>query len=272
MATPTHLDLPTIVDALGEYACHFDVDLLQSCGSTNSELMERAEAGAPSGSVIVTREQTAGRGRRGRTWISAPGDSLAFSLLWRLPPPAQPAGLSLAAGLAVVNALTRLAASAKTGGASPRLKWPNDILLDGRKLGGILVELLPGKSPAAVIGCGLNLSLPAGMPDDLRAQSGALSETMAANQAPDPNTVLGSALVQMLHVLRRFGESGFGALQTEWMDCDAFRDHPVRVISEFSQPLDGVCRGVNCDGALRLEVDGLVQEILSGEVSLRLAS
>lgn len=277
MTPSTELDLPAIVHALGEHACHFDVDLLDQCESTNSELLTRAEAGAASGSVVVTRHQTAGRGRRGRAWITAPGDSLAFSLLWRLPPTVQPAGLSLAAGLAVVNALRRLLA-ANTGqipleACTPLLKWPNDIWFDGRKLGGILVELLPGKSHAAVIGCGLNLALPTSMPSELRARSAALDEAAGSSGITlNANDVLASVLIEMRRVLQRFARDGFAELQAEWMRCDAFRDQTVCVISEFAPPIDGVCRGVSRDGALRLEVNGAVQEVLSGEVSLRLAS
>ena len=176
------LNLVALVAALGQRACHFDIDLLEQCDSTNSVLLARAETGAASGSVVVARAQNAGRGRRGRAWISAVGDSLTFSLLWRLPHGVQPAGLSLAAGLAVARALEKV--SSVGAGDTPsfmpaQLKWPNDILLDGRKLGGILVELLPGAthgSNVAVIGCGINLRLPAAMPDELRAQSAAVSD------------------------------------------------------------------------------------------------
>ena len=151
-----------------------------------------------------------------------------------------------------------------------QLKWPNDIIVDGRKLGGILVELLPGATPgsnAAVIGCGINLRLPSTMPADLRAQSAALNLGATVN----PNTVLAAMLGALLNVLEQFTRGGFAALQTDWMQRDAFANQPVRVLSEFAPPINGICRGVNADGALRLEVDGAIQVLLSGEVSLRLA-
>jgi biotin-[acetyl-CoA-carboxylase] ligase BirA-like protein len=132
-------------------ARRFDIDVLDSCDSTNAVLLARAEAGAPSGTVVIANEQTAGRGRRGRSWFASRGDSLTFSLLWRFAPGTAPAGLSLAVGLAVAQALE------KVGAGGTALKWPNDILKDGRKLGGILVELLPGAPHAAVIGIGINL-------------------------------------------------------------------------------------------------------------------
>ena len=299
MSLTTDLDIAAIVHALGANACHFDVDLIDLCESTNSLLLARAETGVASGSVIVAQHQTAGRGRRGRAWISAPGDSLTFSLLWRLPPHVQVSGLSLAAGLAVVRAMDELLSvgadetSAKPettmlqGGRAKdalcavacddtpslmptQLKWPNDIIVDGRKLGGILVELIPGATPGsnvAVIGCGINLRLPSTMPADLHVQSAALNLGATVN----PNTVLAAILVALLNVLEQFTRGGFAALQTDWMQRDAFANQPVRVLSEFAPPINGICRGVNADGALRLEVDGSIQVLLSGEVSLRLA-
>ena len=125
---------------LGAAAGRFDVDSLAECASTNTELLARAERGAPSGSVLVADRQTAGRGSRGRTWQSSPGASLTFSLLWRFTDGVHGlAGLSLAVGVAVIRAL------AACGAHGVMLKWPNDILLDEAKLGGILVELQGGE-------------------------------------------------------------------------------------------------------------------------------
>ncbi len=160
-----------------------------TCDSTNAVLLARAEAGAPSGTVVIAAEQTAGRGRRGRNWFASPGDSLTFSLLWRFAPGTAPAGLSLAVGVAVVRAL------AKVGAGEAALKWPNDILQDGRKLGGILVELLPGAPHAAVIGIGINLHLPPGMPGDVRAASAALC---AAGESTDENDLYAALLLARL--------------------------------------------------------------------------
>jgi BirA family biotin operon repressor/biotin-[acetyl-CoA-carboxylase] ligase len=278
------LEIAAIADALGDQSCQFDVDLLEQCESTNSLLLARAEAGATSGSVIVARHQTAGRGRRGRAWISEPGQSLTFSLLWRLPPDVAPTGLSLATGLAVIRAINRVlsvgsSAQASVPGAdaglpiTPRLKWPNDILLEGRKLGGILVELLPGTTHAAVIGCGLNLSLPEAMPMDLRKASASLSEAeLRQGVALNPNVLLAAILVELLQIFDQFARDGFASLQDVWMINDAYSNQGVRVFSEFAPPVDGICRGVFPDGSLRLEVDGEIRALISGEVSLRLAT
>lgn len=250
-------DLAAIARFLGPQARRFDVDLLPVCDSTNAVLLARAEAGAPSGSVVVAATQTAGRGRRGRAWFSAPGDSLTFSLLWRFAPGTAPAGLSLAVGLALTRAL------AKLGAGEAALKWPNDLLKDGRKLGGILVELVSGVPHAAVIGIGLNLRLPAAMPEELRRRSAAL------DAAVDPDRLLAAILAELLAVLEIFAAQGFAALRGEWRAHHAFENQPVRLLSDFAPPRAGICRGIDDDGALLLEVDGRIERILSGELSLR---
>lgn len=254
------LNLAALVRALGAPARRFDADLLAECDSTNAVLLARAEAGAPGGSVVIAERQTAGRGRRGRAWISAPGDSLTFSLLWRFAPGTAPAGLSLAAGLAVARGIEKLGA----GGTVPRLKWPNDLLVDGRKLGGILVELVPGAPHAAVIGVGLNLRLPTALPAELR-------ESCAALGPGDPHVLLAAILIELLAVLEIFGQAGFAPLRADWRARHAHEDAPVRLLSDFAPPRDGICRGVDADGALLLEADGRVERVLSGEVSLRAA-
>ncbi len=254
------LDLAVIVRALGAESCRFDVDLLDACPSTNAELLGRAEAGAGAGTVIVARRQTAGRGRQGRPWFSAPGASLTFSLLWRFAPGAAPVGLSLAAGLAVAQAIEKVAVDR----AAPiRLKWPNDLLMGGKKLGGILIELAPGAPHAAVIGVGLNLRLPADLPAGLKAQSAAL------DGAIDPNVLLAAILTELREALEVFAAGGFAPLRAAWLARHAFQDAPVHLLSEFAPPREGICRGVDTDGALLFEAAGRIERILSGEISLR---
>ena len=250
------LSVPAIAAALGGTACRFDIDLLAECGSTNAELLVRAGHGAPSGTVIVAERQTTGRGRMGREWIAAPGDSLAFSQLWRFPAGTNLSGLSLAVGVAVARALQ------KVGAGDTALKWPNDILRDGGKLGGILIELQ--SATAAVIGIGLNLRLPDAMPDEVRATAAALDLPV------DPNALLATVFAELLAVLDAFAVTGFAALRDEWLARHAWTGRPVRVGSPHAAPLDGICAGVAEDGALLLETSGGTQRILSGDVSLRL--
>jgi BirA family biotin operon repressor/biotin-[acetyl-CoA-carboxylase] ligase len=254
--------IAAIAAGLGLVARRFDIDVLPICDSTNAVLLARAEAGAPSGTVVIAEEQTAGRGRRGRSWVASRGDSLTFSLLWRFAPGTAPAGLSLAVGVAVARALQRV------GAGETALKWPNDILLNGRKLGGILIELVPGAPHAAVTGIGINLRLPSGMGDELRGASAAIGESGAV---PDENILYAALLGELLVTLESFAGGGFAAIRAEWMARHALQDAEVTLSSDFGPPRTGICRGVDADGALLLEVDGGIERVLSGEVSLRLA-
>lgn len=272
------LDLAALARALGACVRRFDADLLSECGSTNAELLARAEAGAASGTVVIAARQTAGRGRQGRSWISAPGDSLTFSLLWRFAPGTAPAGLSLAVGLGVVNALEKVGAARRATPCPPaspragslcasrpqlRLKWPNDLLLGGRKLGGILVELVPGAPHAAVIGIGLNLRLSDALPEAVRTSSAALDDPV------DINLLLAAILIALAEALDRFAQGGFAALREDWRGHHAYEDASVRLLSDFAPPRMGICRGVDAAGALRFECDGRIERVLSGEISLR---
>lgn len=271
---PELLSLAATVARLGDAAKYFDLDVVEECASTNTELLARAERAAPSGTALAALRQTAGRGRRGREWISAPGDSLAFSLLWRFAPGTAPVGLSLAVGVAVVDALAKVSPGGHVGvppgpevspgGTAPtQLKWPNDVLRGGRKLGGILVELLPGATHAAVIGIGINLRLPEAMPGELRAAAAALDDDT------DPNALLAALLIELRTVLERFAASGFAALRDDWVRLHAYQDAPVVLLSDFGPRREGVCRGVDADGALLFESGGRIERILSGEISLR---
>jgi BirA family biotin operon repressor/biotin-[acetyl-CoA-carboxylase] ligase len=248
-----------LVQALGAAACRFDVDALAECDSTNTQLLARAEAGAPSGTVLVADRQTAGRGRRGRTWFAAPGDSLTFSLLWRFPQESTaPGGLSLAVGLALARGLSSLG----IGGIG--LKWPNDLLLQGRKLGGVLVELQPGQLRSAVIGIGLNLHLPDSLPIDVRQEAAALDQT---GQAYAREPVLAALLTALQRTLDEYAVSGFPALRDDWMAHHAHQGQAVRISG--GTELEGRCLGVDGDGALLVHTDQGLQTVVSGDVSLR---
>jgi len=255
----TDLELTRVRTLLGARAARFDLVVLPECGSTNTLLGERAGGGAPAGSVIWALEQTAGRGRRGRAWRSNAGDSLTFSLLWRFTTSNALAGLSLAVGLAVAQALEALGAS------KVQLKWPNDIWLDGRKLGGILVELQQvGTRCAAIIGIGVNLVPPP--TDGIDQEVAGLSQ--ALDRAPEGAEVLAAILGALGPLLDRFAEDGFAPFQADWMARHALQAQAVRLVDDRAS-LDAVCLGVDPEGALLLDVGGSVRRILGGDVSLR---
>ncbi len=252
-------------DRLGLLAGRFDVDALAECDSTSSELLRRAERGAPAGSVIVADHQSAGRGRRGRPWLSAPEASLTFSLLWRFTgPPGQLAGLSLAVGVAVARALEA------SGVAGIELKWPNDILLDGGKVGGILIELeaAPG-SMLAVIGIGLNLQLPATGDEEMLHPPAALAQ--ALSPVPDRHQLLAQLLIDLATVLDGFAETGFAAVRDDWQARHAWQGRYVRLLNGGLVDREGKCLGADTDGALLLKTAAGVERCLSGDLSLRAA-
>lgn len=255
------------LDACGGLSSRFDIDILDECDSSNTQLMQRADAGAPTGTVIVARRQTAGRGRRGRVWQSAPDSSLSFSLLWRFPETTNLSGLSLMVGLALVRALNHM----NVRGLS--LKWPNDVLLNGRKLAGVLIELASSshapekRRPAAIIGIGINLRpLPQGLLPSDQAIA-ALTEGMTP--LPDIARLMAGLLAELHTHLTTFTHEGFAPFREDWQRYNAFADHPVRLLADFSPPLEGICRGIDEDGALLLETTHGIQRIVSGEVSLR---
>lgn len=261
----TLIDPVLLKDRLATLAGRFDVDALEECDSTNSELMRRAERGAPSGSVVVADRQAAGRGRRGRQWLSSPEDSLTFSVLWRFPKGVSLAGLSLVVGVAVAKALTHL------GATNLRLKWPNDILLacegDYAKLGGILIELVSDrKGIQAIVGIGLNLLAPRA---ELPQPVAGLAQAM--NVLPERNALLASVLMELAVEFDKFAVHGFPGAKTEWQAMHAWQDRPVSILGETDGPKGGICRGVDDDGSLLLETDAGIERVLSGDVSLRRA-
>lgn len=256
--------LRALEEALGAHAAAYALDWIGDCDSSNTELTNRPLPSDDRLHVLVADRQHAGRGRRGRRWQSWDGGSLTFSLQWRLPAGGTaPAGLSLVVGLAVARALE------DCGVTGVQLKWPNDVLVHGRKLAGILIELVAvqGRPAAAVIGIGLNLHLPddAHIPDqpavtDLFIELGA--------RAPDRVAVLGAILGQLRALLDTYAMAGFGALQGAWEQRNAFANLPVSISGE-SGSIHGTCIGVGDDGALCLRTAEGVRRIVSGDVSLR---
>lgn len=265
MPPMSFIDLAQLKERLGPLAGRFDVDALDECDSTNSELLRRAAGGAPSGSTVVAQRQLAGRGRRGRNWISQPQDSLTFSLLWRLPPGQPPSGLSLAVGLALLEALQA------QGAQHLALKWPNDLLYlragESAKLAGILIELSSdARGMLACIGIGLNLRAPSG---DFASPVAGLDEILPL--LPPVHALLASILRALAQRLDTFTQAGFAPLQADWMRHHAWQDSPVNLLADGALEISGLCRGVDADGALLLETGEGLQRILAGDLSLRRA-
>ncbi|MBF7731734.1 bifunctional biotin--[acetyl-CoA-carboxylase] ligase/biotin operon repressor BirA [Pseudomonas sp. N040] len=239
------------------------VDVLQTLDSTNAEAFRRLAASVPAPFAIVTEQQTAGRGRRGRIWISPFGENLYFTLALRVDQGIrQLEGLSLVVGLAVVNSLKSV------GVADVGLKWPNDVLASGQKIAGILLELAGDVADAChvIIGIGINANmLNAGQEIDqkwtsIRQLSGAMI---------DRNVLLSELQRQIDGYLGRHSAGGFSALQAEWEVNHLWQLRPV-ILSSGEKKITGTVVGVDSSGALRLLVDGIERKFSGGELSLRL--
>lgn len=256
------LDGARIRAASGLSEQRFVLELRDACPSTNSTILELALPARGVLQLLACESQTAGRGRRGRSWLSWGSGSLTFSARWQFRPGnAAPAGLSLAAGVAVAQALEGM------GVRGVALKWPNDILLDGAKLGGILTELATDSAGAmsAVIGIGLNLRHnDTCLPD---VSIAALDDVL--QPPPDRSALLGACAAQLAAMLEAFASSGFAAYRQAWQARNAHVGRLVRVSGEMGAEREGLCVGVDDDGAMLIEAHGQPVRILSGDVTLR---
>lgn len=239
------------------------VRYFDSIGSTNDEALAWAAGGAKDFSLVAADEQTQGRGRRDRSWFTPKGSAIALSLILRPSAPLRP-HLSRTVGLAalsVSDACLRL-------GLSPRIKWPNDILLNGKKTAGILVETVwsGDEADSLVIGIGINVSKESVPPAEmLRFPATSLEDELG--KAPKREEVIFLVLDAFLRRRNEIGEESF--IQA-WEERLAFRNETVQVGSDNAEPLSGTLEGLELDGSLRLrdEHDKIVS-IRFGDVSLR---
>jgi BirA family biotin operon repressor/biotin-[acetyl-CoA-carboxylase] ligase len=235
--------------------------------STNRQLLA---APPPVGrlDVCLAEFQTAGRGRRGRRWSTPLGAGICLSVGWQFAGmPAELAALTLAVGVAVRRALARVA------NLSIALKWPNDLVVDERKLGGILLELAAeGHGGAHVVaGIGLNVALPAALLPTLSDwPRGAIDLRTALGREPPPRALLAAALVnELAELLVDYPSRGFAATRSEWQAADYLRGRVVRV-DDVAGALVGTASGIDSDGALLVEIgSGERRRVVAGDVSVR---
>ncbi len=258
------LDVEFIRRDPGVHAAGINLEICDTVDSTNTRLMLHAAQGARSRLALAAEAQTAGRGRRGRVWQSGIGSTLTFSLLWRFAQGARElAGLSLAVGVALARVLRA------AGAGDAQLKWPNDVVLPGGKLAGILIEMqgdVLGPS-AAVIGIGINVRAD---PRVLAAvdQPVADLETVTG-AAVDRNRLLAQLLIELSAVLEQFTADGFAPLRAEWQALHVHQDQLVCLTMPDGSLVSGRACGVADDGVLLLETGTGVVRHHSGEVSLR---
>ena len=236
------------------------VEVVEETGSTNADLLARA-ATLPGPLLLVARNQTAGRGRAGRSWLSSSEGSLTFSLAWKfgggLP---RLTGLPLAVGVALADTLERL-------GVQVGLKWPNDVLRDGDKLAGILIEThaAQGGGVWAVIGIGLNLL----MPDELEARIGRSVASLPWLARMDRDALLAVLLDGLAGALAEFDRAGFAAFAARWNLRHAWQGELVTILDGDKVLHEGSAAGVDDAGRLLLDTAAGRIAVLAGDVSLR---
>ena len=247
--------------------------------STNDDLLARWRAGELIDPVArIARKQTAGKGRAGRAWLANPEDSLCFSLAFPFKrTPAQLSGLSLLVGLAVVAGIAQACnlSEAQLQTAGLRLKWPNDLLLNNCKLGGILIEggqAKPSDPTWMIIGIGINLRnaemIEANLDGGLKV--GSLSQL--TKSVPDIEYLWLKVIASLERRLTEFDLQGFKPCRQDWMQWDAYRDQAVCISGAGKDPIYGIAHGVDETGALLLQQDNKTIAIHAGDVSLRIQS
>lgn len=244
-----------VLQQIGTLECAWSLD------STNSELLRRSTP-AQGAAVLLAEQQTGGRGRRGRAWASPLAGNLYLSLARQFSGGlARLGGLSLVAGVAVAEALQA------QGMETVQLKWPNDLVVANRKLGGLLVEGggEHGGPVRAVIGLGLNVRMPA-------ATAAAIDQPWIdiATLSPTPsrNRIAAVVLEHLLPALAAFDRDGLAPFLPRFAALDALAGRQVRVVSERQQQT-GIAEGVAEDGALRVRIDGVLRSVHAGEISVR---
>jgi len=239
-----------------------EMEIYAEIDSTNTRAVALAQRGAPEGILVLADHQTQGRGRLGRQWFAPPGSSLLFSLLFR-----PPLMVSQAQRVAMVCAVAAVEAIAEVTGLTAQIKWPNDILLEGGKLGGMLTEL-GGHGAAldyAVVGMGLNVNLDLASLPPVMTPPASLSAALGRKV---PRAVL-------LATFLRRAEALYEALKGGWSPHEAWREHLATLgqrvaVGTPEEVIEGLAEDVDADGALLVRTDeGSLRRILAGDVTLR---
>ncbi len=274
MTQPIHWNAEALWEAIAPQLPGFTVEVLPSIDSSNTELMRRAREGLTEPVLLIAEQQTQGRGRLGRNWVSGVGDSLMFSLGLPLAPKDW-SGLSLAVGVSVAESLQPRLPVASALGAAPKIgiKWPNDLWLEGdRKLAGILIETASfvgshqhdfSAPRYVVIGIGINVRPRPG--DGMRTAPACLQELDAALDAP---TALACILPNLVAEVQSFAQHGFAPLMQRFAQRDLLAGREVNL----SDGTTGMAEGVAADGGFLVRTAAGVQAVTSSEISVRPAS
>jgi BirA family biotin operon repressor/biotin-[acetyl-CoA-carboxylase] ligase len=250
-------------DEIAGLAGAFEIEIHDLIDSTQRRARERVELGLRGAAAVIADAQSAGRGQRGRAWQSPPGAAVYLTVAWpsgrRL---AGLAGLSLVAGLAVRNTLAQW-------GIDAQLKWPNDVWVERRKLGGILVEVIGDRRGSIVlIGIGLNFKLPADAAAAIDQPWIDLAQRL--DPLPSRSFLIGALLAELHRCLLRFEHDGLTGFLDQWRSADALAGHAIWLL-EAQGRVPARALGVDALGRLRVDIAGRQRLIASGEVSIRLS-
>lgn len=240
------------------YAQQQKMQIFPIIDSTNQALLAKLGT-IEKGQVYIAEQQIKGRGRQGRTWFSPFGCNLYYSIYWRFEQGFQAlSGLSLAIGCVIAQLLTDLTDQ------SIKVKWPNDLYLNDKKMGGILIELSGkmGDCADVVIGIGLNLNMP-------KAFDYPIDQPYDSLSYQDRNHLVGQLTTRLHQALAKFEQEGFAAFYPMWQNFDLFLNQPIQFVAQ-DRLLSGIERGVNQQGALLIEDQtGFIKPYLSGEIQLK---
>ena len=268
LAQPLELLSEAVIRQHLSASCHdcvAKIEVVSRCDSTNTQLHRRG-AGLDSGTILFAEQQTAGRGRNGRSWISPFAQNLYFSMYWRSNLPIMAlSGFSLALGVVVLRGLKELGFVQEIG-----LKWPNDILYQGAKLAGFLVEILGEANGTAslIIGVGINVKMDK-LQGELIDQRWTDLSTINDAICLSRNSLAATMVNQICILQEVFSAQGFQSYREEWIAHDCFHRLPVDLFTSDGI-IQGIEDGVDESGALQLIINGEQHKIYSGDVSLRI--
>ena len=238
--------------------------ILSVVDSTNRYAREQAANHASSGLVVLAEKQTAGRGRRGKVWVSPLASNIYMSVVWDFSGAGDTLkGLSLAIGVAVRRALLKL------GVADIKLKWPNDVFVNGKKLGGILLEMIgdPSAECSVIVGIGINVLMSESSAEAIDQDWTDLQK--ASSVTISRNELVACLITETFEVLGNFQRTGFSVYRAEWQSADLLKNQSG-TISKDRESVSGIVLGVDNSGSLRMRLsDGEEQRFIGGELSLR---
>ena len=269
-SSPDMLYGPDMQSRLPEDCLFREVACFEELDSTNTRAKQLAEIGAREGLLVMAEKQTAGKGRRGRGWESEAGVNVYMTLLLRpsLPPSRMP-GITLLAALAITRGIHEVC------GIQAEIKWPNDVVLNGKKICGILTEMSSEEDfiHYVAVGIGININEQE-FSEELKSK--ATSLLMELKEPVDRCQVAAAVIAALCEYYKRFQSQGdLSFIVEEYNHVLANKDKQVRVYYDMvesareGEPEEGIARGIDSDGALLVEIDGNLKRIISGEVSVR---